>query len=115
MINYDIEFIASELLLTTSELREVLDFYFEEATDRLPECHELINNQNYVELAEIMHALKGSSVNLRMDNISNLAATLERQAKLESSENLDVILGKIQIEIWALKEHIDAYYAKIIQ
>lgn len=115
MIKYDIEEIASELMLTTSELREVLDIYFEEAASFLPECHNLIANQNYGELAEIMHAAKGSSANLRMDKIRDLAATLEQQAKLGSKEKLSFSLEVIQEELKALQECIDAYYRKEIQ
>lgn len=113
MVEYDVEEIASELMLTTSELREVFDLYFEDAATLLPDCQQVMDNQDYKSLRQIMHGFKGASANLRMDKLTDLAADLEIQAAAEREEGISLSLERVQEEINAIKEYLDAFYAEV--
>jgi len=110
MIEYDVEGIASELMLTTSELKEVLDVYFEECENLRPDCLVAMGNQNYKALRKIAHGFKGSSANLRMGKIVAIAAVLEQQAISESREEITLSLAILEQKIVKIKECIDIFY-----
>lgn len=113
MIKYNIEDVASELMFTSVELREIFEIYFEEATQLLPDCQAALANQDYVKFSQIMHGFKGASSNLRMQKITSMAEPLEQKAKMGGSAEITLELLSIQEEINALKEYVDAFYADL--
>lgn len=110
MIEYDIEDVASELMFTAGELREIFEIYFDEAIHLLPDCHEVLARQDYMKFSQIMHGFKGASSNLRMQKIATMAATLEQKAKTGGDAEMALELPHLQAEIDALKEYVDDFY-----
>lgn len=115
VLQYDVEKIADELMFTTSELKEILDIYFEEAIELLQECHSALDRQDYAAVGKIIHALKGSSSNLRITTVTEIATELEQMAISGEKAPLFHYLPIIQDKIAILKEHIDVYYADVIK
>jgi len=115
MLQYDVEKIADELMFTTSELKEILDIYFEEAIELLQECHSALDRQDYAAVGKIIHALKGSSSNLRITTVTEIATEFEEFVRSGERTRLSHYLPIIQDKIASLKEHIDAYYADVIE
>lgn len=111
MIDYDIEAVASELMFTADELQEIYEIYFDEAIHLLPDCHAVLEKQDYMKFAQIMHGFKGASSNLRMTKIAGLAETLEKKAKAGGGAEMALALPEIQAEIDALKEYVEDFYA----
>lgn len=111
MIDYDIEEVAEELMFTTEELYEILEIYFEEAVNVLPDSHAALASQEYLKFSQIMHAFKGASANLRMKSIASLAEALEQKGKNGGGAEMALELPRIQAEIDAMKKHVDDFYA----
>ena len=111
MIEYDIEAVASELLFTTDELREIYEIYFDEAIHFLPDSHAALEQQDYVKFAQIMHGFKGASSNLRMTKLTDLAESLEKQAKAGGGAEMALALPGLQEEIDIVKKYVDDFYA----
>ena len=115
MVQYDINEISEELMFTPIELKEVLDIYFEEAFELLVECGTAMNHQDCISIGKISHQLKGSSLNLRITTVAEIAIELEKISKSGVETDLTHYLPKMQHEIDQLKEYIDVYYAKIAE
>ena len=113
MINYDVEAIADELLLTTEELKEVFSFYFEDAERLVTDCQAAIARTDYNEIGKVMHALKGASLNLRMQSLGKLAADVEGLAKQKAETALPAYLPKIKSEIAVIKAQISTFYVEM--
>jgi len=113
MIDYDVEAIADELMLTTEELKEIFSVYFEDASILLIACQAAIGRGDFDGVSKTMHTLKGSSLNLRMHNMSTLAADLEDFGKKAEETEFSPYLLKIQSEVDATKAHITAFYASM--
>ena len=113
MLEYNIEDVATELMFTPGELREIYEIYFDEASHLLPDCHQVLACQDYVKFAQIMHGFKGASSNLRMKKVAGMAEELEKKAKMGGGAEAALKLPCIQEEIDALKEYVDSFYAEL--
>lgn len=111
MTNYNIEEVASELMFTTDELREIFEIYFDEAIHLVPDCHAALANQDYIKFSQIMHGFKGASSNLRMNELADLAEVLEKRGKIGGGAEMALELPEIQAAIDVLKKYVDDFYA----
>lgn len=82
-MTYDIENAAQDLMLETSDLKEILDIYFPAALELIAECEAAYSKEDYRKMAAAMHSLKGSSYNLRLKEIGDLASQYEVAAQAE--------------------------------
>lgn len=110
MIKYDVKATADELMLNVEELKEVFDLYFDEATNILSVCKTSANQQEYAEMAKALHSLKGSSNNLRLTEIAELAASLENLIVTGDQTQIKQRLDSLFAKITMMKEHISDYY-----
>lgn len=110
MIDYNIEEVATELMFTTDELREIFEIYFDEAIHLLPDCHAALANQDYMKFSQIMHGFKGASSNLRMTELADLAEALEKRGKTGGGAEMALELPEIQAAIDAVKKYVDDFY-----
>lgn len=113
MVKYNVEVVAEELMLTISELRGVLDLYFDEAAELSAACDIAVGKQDYSAVAQIMHGLKGSSLNLRMEKIAKIAAEVENFAKAGGGPEMVPTLTRIQAEISVIKGQVYAFYGAV--
>ena len=113
MINYDVEAVADELLLTPEELKEVFSLYFEDTELLVTDCQAAMARTDYNEINKVMHALKGASLNLRMQSLGKLAADVEGLAKQKAEMALPAYLFRIKGEIAAIKTQISAFYVEL--
>lgn len=72
-------------------MRELVDLFLEDATDRIRELEAAVSAKDTEQLGKCAHKLKGSSANVGADHMSQLAKTLEdtaRRAELEGAREL---------------------------
>lgn len=110
MLAYSIEEVATELMFTTDELREIYEIYIEEAIQLLPDCYGALAREDYIEFSQIMHGFKGASANLRMKKIVEIAEELEQKGKKGGGAEMALELPKIQKEIDIMKAYIIDFY-----
>lgn len=103
-MHYDIAMVAKEIMIEPEDLQEILEIYIQDAGNILSQCEKEYAAQNAGALAKLFHALKGSSLNLRLNNIGSLAAQLEKETKEGQFANVDIFLQEIKKEILSLQE-----------
>lgn len=110
MEKYDMEAAAEGVMLTIDELKEIYDIYFEDAVEQMQAAYVAVEQQDYIALGKVMHALKGSSSNLRMDTIAVLTSRMEEFAKTGRGAEVASYLPGIAEEIEGIKKQVYAFY-----
>lgn len=110
-MNYDVKAAAEELMLTPDEMKEVYELYFDEAEELLTACQAAMEEKNDTKLAKALHALKGSSNNLRMNEIGQIALAMEKQAVAGEAAQAMQQLPELRDKIDAMKDFVHAFYA----
>jgi len=113
-MKYDVEVAADELMLTTEELKEIFEYYFDDAVECVASCYTANSKRDYITVAKKIHALKGASMNLRMDEIIGMAIELESLANQEEKAEITQYLPKIGDKLEILKDEIYAFYNRSI-
>ena len=115
MVIYDVAAVADDLLLTPEELKEVFSLYFKDTELIVNNCKNAMARADYNEVGKNMHALKGASLNLRMQQLGKLTAELEILSKKQVGPELPGYLAEIQSEMIAVKAQVSLFYAKLDQ
>jgi HPt (histidine-containing phosphotransfer) domain-containing protein len=90
----------------TSFLKELLDIYFSEYAEKRRLLNEAITRQDFTEVGNIGHSLKGASANLSLTRLLKVALLIEsagREKKLQSAQDAACIL---ELEIQTLKDFL---------
>ena len=83
---YDIEAVALELELPTGFLKQLLDTFFDTIESEIGELHKVIEAQDYKQIYELSHSIKGSSGNLKLNSVFEKAKEIEQYAKDEDDK-----------------------------
>ena len=113
-MQYDIEVAAEELMLTLDDLKEIFDIYFIDAIELIASCYTANSVCDYSTVAKKVHALKGSSMNLRMHEIAEMVIELQSLANKKDSADIALYLPKIEDTLILLKEEISVFYNRHI-
>ncbi len=68
-------------ILEGDKFSALVDLYIKDSTRLINECRQALQNEQWQHLSEVAHALKGSSANVGITVISNIAKQLEGSAK----------------------------------
>lgn len=109
-MTFDVQAAADELLLTPEDLQSIFQLYFEDAHELLQAAQAAVRIADYPALAKAMHALKGSSVNLRFADTAQLAATLETAAKQGVPAAPTEVLAEIERLLVHNQQTVDNFY-----
>ncbi|MTV49395.1 hypothetical protein GJ688_10435 [Heliobacillus mobilis] len=109
-MGYSIEEAAAALTLAPEDLQDIFEAFFAEAAETLERCEPAIRNGDFAMLGELVHDLKGSASNLRMEQVRELAYQLELAAKEGNMEKIQTDFSKLSLEVVRLKEQIQRYY-----
>jgi len=101
--NLDIQKIADELDFDLEDVEMLLEVFLEGAEESLENLKNAIDTNDFDEIFNTAHAIKGSSANLTLMDISNLAKDIETNAReknainyLEKYELLKIMIFSIQ-------------------
>ncbi len=103
-MNYDFDKIAAELTVDRCDLLDVLGIFFSEAEGLIGEAEAAYGKGDWALLAQKLHAIKGSSANLRLEKLNSLAIKLEDGAKTKKTRVIDNLLPMLKTEIAELKK-----------
>lgn len=81
LVNRDL--IAEQLGFKRSDVDMLLAMFCKNATSSLHEMHTMIEDNNMQGISDAAHAIKGSAGNLKLDDIYELAKTMELAAKAD--------------------------------
>ena len=85
--NLDLEQIAQELDFDLEDVEMLMEVFLESVEENIESLKLAIDSNNLDEIYQISHAIKGSSANLTLMNISNIAKDMEHEAKEKNSIN----------------------------
>lgn len=107
---YSIDIAASELMLEPEEMKEILAAFFEDAPGLFEQGKQALQDKDWQRLSRAMHALKGASLNMRMDALGALAAQAEHGEQLPLS-TLQGIIQDIEREMHQTQQIWRNYFA----
>ena len=110
MAEYSVCETASDLLLEPEDLKEVYELFFADVRGWLHDVPQLAAGEREV-LAGLLHSLKGSANNLRMEELAQKARLLEKDV-LTGLLAADLIgrLAELELDIGELEAQIKAFY-----
>jgi HPt (histidine-containing phosphotransfer) domain-containing protein len=76
-------------------MKELVDLFLEDATERLRELEAALATNDAEQLGKCAHKLKGSSANVGADHMSHLAKSLEERAKQSNLDQADELVAMI--------------------
>ena len=105
----DFKKIADELDFEIADVMMLIDMYLESAQDSIENIKIAIESNDLETIKNEAHAIKGSSANLKLDDIKVLAKEIE----LSATENQDIdyqsVISKLYEKIELLKEAVVDY------
>lgn len=87
----------------TSFLKELLDIYFQEYEKKKGLLDRAVADQDYTQLSELGHSLKGSSANLSLTRLRKTAYLLEMAGKEKKLQSAREAVQAFDLEVESLK------------
>ena len=98
----DLQKIADELEFDLEDVEMLLEVFLEGAQENLAELKNGIDSNNFETIFRAGHAIKGSSANLTLNNISDIAKKIEYDARAGESINYQEHYTKLKSLIDAI-------------
>lgn len=99
----DLQKIADELDFDLEDIEMLIEVFLESAEESLVLLKTAIQNNDLEEIFKSSHAIKGSSANLILTDISNIAKEIEKEARdgnninyIEKYETLNNMISNIR-------------------
>jgi len=105
----NLQYIADSLGFDLEDVEMLMEMFLENANQSLEELNIAIQSDDYAGMKNASHAIKGSSANLMLDDITSIASKIEESAKKESAANymeLSTILKERLKTLEEIKEPI---------
>jgi len=87
----------------SSFLMELLTIYFQEFDDKKHLLEEAIASQDYIQVCELGHSLKGSSANLGLARLQRVALSLEIAGREKRIRPAQEAIRALEAEVQTLK------------
>jgi HPt (histidine-containing phosphotransfer) domain-containing protein len=87
---------ALEEDLGSEFLTELLELYFNDTKVLLEQLGQAVKNTDATATARIAHSIKGSSANLRMEQMADVSAAIERTAKAGQVKAAAELLAELE-------------------
>ena len=87
----------------TSFLKELLNIYFQEYEKKKGLLDRAIADQDFTQLSELGHSLKGSSANLSLTRLRKIAHVLETAGKEKKLQSAREAVQALDVEVESLR------------
>ncbi|MEW5900747.1 MAG: Hpt domain-containing protein [Acidobacteriota bacterium] len=91
-----------------SFLEELLKLYFEEYTEKRKRLQEAIERQDFAEIQELGHGLKGASANLSLSLLQQAALAMEMAGRERRAANAQQAFEALEREYARLRQFLAA-------
>jgi HPt (histidine-containing phosphotransfer) domain-containing protein len=92
----------------TSFLKELLSIYFQEYAEKKRLLEEAIAREDFTQVCELGHSLKGASANLSLTRLQRVAITLETAGRERQLQLAQEAVRSLATEIQTLKIFLEA-------
>ena len=103
----ELEKLAERLGLDVEDIRELLELYVETTTSDLAELKEAIEAKDARLVHEKAHSIKGSSGNLGLDEMYELAKEIDDRARGNSLDGLNEMIQALEKKFNSLVEDFE--------
>ncbi len=93
---FDVEKLAGELELEKSDITELLKDFAEYLAKTLPDLELAVGSGDLKQCRSLAHAIKGSSGNLRVQQIYDLASKMQSQADAANLPSLSPLCAEMK-------------------
>ncbi len=103
--NY-LSMLEKELNLEKDILLGLVEIYFKNVSEDLKKLKKAIVKEDFEEISKFAHKIKGSSLNLKLDKVGELASEIEKAAKEEQKIDYKNKFENMEKEIKNIKEEV---------
>jgi HPt (histidine-containing phosphotransfer) domain-containing protein len=100
----DLQLIADHLEFDIEDVQMLVDMFLENAYQSLDDLNQAIQDSNYDGIKNASHAIKGSSANLLLEDITTLASKIEEFAKNRSNIDYEKLVKELKYRVVSLEE-----------
>jgi len=98
--NVDIESLSNELGFDKEDVEMLLTSFVEVSRENLSNLKNSIEDEDYGSIARFAHSIKGSSLNLKLEQIAEISREIELKAKEgDSSFDYKLFFNKLEKEV----------------
>ncbi len=91
----------------TSFLNELLDIYFQEYAEKKRLLEEAVAREDFKQVCELAHSLKGASANLGLARLRRVAFSLETAGRERQIQLAQGAVRSLEMEIQTLKDFLE--------
>lgn len=100
----DLQIIADELEFDLEDVEMIMDSFLENTKINLASLSEAVKSNNFEDIVKSAHSIKGSALNLLLDDIGKLAKELEVNAMENKSIDYLKLYDELSLLINGLKD-----------
>ena len=102
----DIDSVLERVGGDESFLRELIDIYVEDFLEKYPQLEQAVAEEDFNNIKEIGHSLKGASGNLSLTGLHETAYGIELSGKEENIEQAKLLFTRLKEEFLKLKDYL---------
>ena len=91
--------IADILEFDLEDVEMLVDMFLTDANVSLENIEHIIDSNDFEQIKNIAHSIKGSASNLMLEEIREVALEIEDLAKSQTSANYNALFQKLQLEL----------------
>ena len=101
-----IHIIGKSLKLNKDTVKHLVNIYFETVAEDLKHLKNAVEDNNLEEIKKLSHKIKGSSLNLKMDEIAKIAENMEKMSKEKVEIDYKKLYEKLKNLVNNIKDKI---------
>ncbi len=106
-VKINVEQVSQELKIRPEIYLKIVSSFSETLLQKMKDLSEALKSENLEEMRRILHEIKGTSGNLRLQNIYGPQETLHLAVKAnEDAEKLNAYLEELKTETEKLREYL---------
>ncbi len=100
----DLELLAEKLEFSLEDVQMLLNMFIENANKSMLTLNDALKQNNFKEIRNSSHAIKGSASNLMLEEITQISTYMEEFAKNELDANYKSLFTDLSSELEILKK-----------
>ena len=96
--------IADLLEFNIEDVEILMDIFLNDANASLEQVQSSIESNDFEQIKNTAHGIKGSALNLMLEEIARIALQIEQLAKTESSADYHTLFKKLKLELSSIEE-----------
>lgn len=96
--------IADTLEFDLEDIEMLMEIFLSDAKASLEKTNDLIVSNDFIEIKNIAHGIKGSASNLMLEEVVEIAQQIEQLAKTESSADYSAMFATLKTKLLKIEE-----------